>query len=75
MKLALLHTAATQNYFYATENPGSERFLAQFHRSKPFLQDPDHYLNTEHNEVTINNTSFFVFIGFHVTKLHTRKVL
>lgn len=55
MKLVLLNTAAIQNYLYATQNPGSERFLAQIHRSKSFLQDADHYPNTEHNEVTVNN--------------------
>lgn len=63
MKLVLVLTAAVQNYFYAIENAGSERFLAQFHTSKSFLQDPDHYLNTEHNEVTIN-TSFLCLLAF-----------
>lgn len=55
--------ATAQNYFYATGKPGSERCLAQLPRSKPLLQNPDHYLNNGHNEVTINNTTFLFLLA------------
>ena len=62
LKLVLLHAAAAaQNDFYATKKLDSERFPAQFPRSKSLLQDSDHYLNAEHNEVTTTTLPLCVY--------------